>query len=353
MEIKVTKIKKSRIAEVDFNNLKFGEALSDHMFSMEYKEGKWVSPEIIPFGAIEIFPSLCALHYGQIVFEGLKAFYTKQGTINIFRPEKYHKRMNKSCQRLCMPEMDFNVFISGIKELVTLDKAWIPKKKGSSLYIRPFVFASDNFIGVHVSKNYRFLTITSPVGAYYKEGLNPTKLITSTRYVRSVRGGSGDAKIPGNYAPTLLPAQEAQKKGYTQVIWLDGIERKFIEEVGTSNIFFLIGDELITPPLEGTILDGVTRDCVIQLAENWKIKIKERKISIDEVISASQSGSLKECFATGTAAVISSVGEIAHKDTSIIINDMEIGDISRKLYDEITGIQCGNKADKFGWRYLV
>jgi branched-chain amino acid aminotransferase len=351
--MEIIKTQRSRRDQIDFDHLGFGEVFSDHMLSMEYKDGEWGSPQIVPYGTIEIFPAMCSLHYGQIVFEGLKAFYTRMGAINIFRPQKYHERMNLSCQRLCIPKIGFDLFMDGLKKLLNLDKDWIPKKKGYSLYIRPFTFATDNFLGVKVSETYRFIIITSPVGAYYKEGINPVKLTTPGEYIRAATGGLGAAKTPANYAATLLPAEEAKKKGFTQVLWLDGVERKYVEEVGTMNIFFLIGDELITPPLGGTILPGVTRDSVIHLAKEWKIKVLERRISIDEVFKTSTESKLKEVFGTGTAAVISPVGEIHYEDQRIIINEGKIGHLSQKLYDEITGIQYGEKADKLGWCYLI
>ncbi len=353
MDIKISKTHKSRIGEVDFDNLGFGEFFSDHMVTVDYQGGEWKSARIIPFGTIEILPSVCSLHYGQVVFEGLKAFRTKDGSINLFRPEKYHERYNRSCQRLCIPPLEFGFFISGLKELLLLDKDWIPKKKGTSLYIRPFVFATDSFLGVHVSNTYRFMIITSPVGAYYKEGINPVRLITSGEYARAVKGGLGSAKTPANYASSLLPAEEAQKKGFTQVLWLDGAEKRYIEEVGTMNIMFVIDNELVTPPLEGSILPGVTRDTVIQLAQKWGVTVKEENISIEEVFEATKNGRLQEVFGTGTAAVISPVGWIQHEDELITINNGKIGHFSQKLYDEITGIQYGEKPDIFGWCYRI
>ena len=243
--------------------------------------------------------------------------------------------------------------MDSLKKLITLDRGWVPKRKGYSLYIRPFIFATDNFLGVKVSDTYRFLIITGPVGAYYKEGINPVKLITPGGYVRASKGGLGAAKTPANYAATLLPAEEAKEKGFTQVLWLDGIEGKYVEEVGTMNLFFLIEDELITPPLEGTILPGVTRDSVIHLARDWGIRTSERRLSIDEVFASSKKGTLKEVFGSGTAAVISPVGEIHHEREKIIINDNKIGPLSQRLYDEITGIQYGERPDKFGWRHTI
>jgi branched-chain amino acid aminotransferase len=261
--------------------------------------------------------------------------------------------MNRSCQRLCIPEMSFDLFMDGLKELVTLDKEWVPKKRGYSLYIRPFIFATESFLGVKVSETYRFMIITSPVGAYYKEGINPVRLITPGEYIRAAKGGLGAAKTPANYAATLLPAEEAKRKGFTQVLWLDGIKRKYVEEVGTMNLFFYIGDKLITPPLEGTILPGATRDSVIHLARDWNIKVLERRISIDEIFKTSKERKLKEAFGSGTAAVISPVGEIHHNKKRVTINKGKIGPLSQRLYDEITGIQYGEKSDKYGWCYLI
>jgi branched-chain amino acid aminotransferase len=351
--MEIVKTKKSRLKEVDFENLAFGEVFSDHMVSMDYGDGRWEAEQIIPYGPVEIYPAICSLHYAQIIFEGLKAFCGKNGAIYLFRPQKYHERMNLSCRRLCIPEVNLDVFLEGLKTLVSLDREWVPKKRGYSLYIRPFIYATDNFLGVKVSDTYRYMVITSPVGAYYKEGINPVKLITSGEYIRASKGGLGAAKTPANYAATLLPGEEAKKKGFTQVLWLDGIERKYVEEVGTMNLFFLNGEELITPPLEGTILPGVTRDSVIHLARDWGMKVAERKISIDEIFAASKKGSLKEVFGSGTAAVISPVGEIHHEGQKIIINNNKIGPLAQKLYDEITGIQYGERPDKFGWRFTI
>ncbi|MCX5806377.1 MAG: branched-chain amino acid aminotransferase [Proteobacteria bacterium] len=346
--MRITKTLKSRKHEVNFDNLGFGKHFSDHMFSCDYKNGKWDIPQIVPYGSISISPSICSLHYGQIVFEGLKAFYAGD-RINIFRPEKYHERFNRSCLRLCIPPVEYDLFIRAIEGLIILDGHWVPQSKETALYIRPFIFATDDFLGVKVSETYSFLIITSPVGAYYKEGINPVKLITSGEYTRAAQGGLGEAKTPANYAASLLPAQIAQDKGFTQVLWLDGVENRFIEEVGTMNIFFLIDNKLVTPSLEGTILSGVTRDSVITLAKEWGITVEERRVSIDELISSSKDGSLQEVFGTGTAAVISPVGEVKHGEETIIVNNRKIGELSQKLYDEITGIQYGEKEDKFNW----
>jgi branched-chain amino acid aminotransferase len=346
----VVKTTKSRLGEIDFDNLGFGRFFSDHMFSSTYRNGTWNEPKIIPYGVIEIAPSLSSLHYGQAIFDGLKAYRMSNGGITIFRPDRYFERFNRSASRLCIPPVDHDFFMTALTGLCKIDSAWVPEKRGSSLYIRPFIFATDNFIGVHVSESYLFMIITSPVGAYYKEGLNPVKLITSGPYVRAVKGGLGEAKTLANYAASLLPAEEAQKKGFTQVLWLDAIEKKYVEEVGTMNIMFLFSGELVTPALQGSILSGVTRDSVIQLARHWGVKVTERPIAIGEVIERSKDGSLQEVFGTGTAAVISPVGWISHEDEVVTINEGRIGAFSQRLYDEITGIQYGERPDPFAWR---
>jgi len=353
LNINITKAQQSKINQVDMKNLNFGEIFSDHMLIIDYVNGQWQTPQIMPFGEISYLPSMCAIHYGQVVFEGLKAFYNKQGKINIFRPQKYHERLNRSCRRLCIPEISYDLFFNSMVELLKLDKAWVPHRHGYSLYIRPFIFATDSYIGVRVSETYRFMIILSPVGAYYKEGLNPVRLITEAEYVRAAKGGLGAAKTPANYAASLLPGEKAKKKGFTQVLWLDAAEHKYIEEVGTMNICFMINNELVTPPLDGTILEGTTRDSVLRLARDSGMKVNEQRITIDEVISASRNGSLNEVFGTGTAAVISPVGEIQHLDTLISINNGKIGVFSQKFYDEVTAIQYGEKPDKYGWVFTL
>jgi len=353
VDIQIKRAAHSKLEEVDLDNLGFGEVFSDHMFMLDYRDARWQSPRVVPFGPIEVSPSLCTLHYGQAVFEGLKAFYRQDGTISLFRPERYHARYNRSCARLCIPPLDWEFFIEGLTGLLKVDRGWIPKKRGYSLYVRPFVFATDNFLGVHVSNTYLFLIITSPVGAYYKEGMNPVRLITSGEYVRAVKGGVGGAKTPGNYAASLLPAEEAKHKGFTQVLWLDGVENRYVEEVGTMNIFFVIDGAMVTPPLEGSILGGITRETVLELGRSWGLTVTERRISIDEVLTEVKRGKLTEIFGTGTAAVISPVGWVQHKDEMVTINEGKTGPLSQRLYDEITGVQYGEKPDRFGWCYLV
>jgi branched-chain amino acid aminotransferase len=344
MKITVTHTKKSRLPEVDYSNLGFGKFFSDHMFSMDYSDGEWKSPRILPYGALDMLPATAALHYGQVVFDGLKAFRRRDGGINLFRPEKYLRRMNASSRRLCIPEIDEGFCLAAMEKLVRLDAAWVPEKRDCALYIRPFTYAADPYLGVKVSDTYRFMMIASPVGAYFSGG--KVNLTTMPKYVRAFPGGLGAAKTPANYAASLLPAEEARKRGFTQVLWLDGIERKYIEEVGAMNIFFLIGDTLVTPALEGTILAGVTRDSTIELARSMGMKVEERKIGIDEVIAASDAGTLNEVFGSGTAAVISPVDEITHGERTIRIKK---GGVAKRLYDEITRIQYGEKEDKFGW----
>ncbi len=351
MDIQTKLTSRSKLDEVDLDNLTFGEVFSDHMFMVDYRERRWQSSRIVPFGPIEISPSLCTLHYGQAVFEGLKAFYRQDGGISLFRPERYHARFNRSCQRLCIPPLDWEIFIEGLKALLNVDRGWVPKKRGYSLYIRPFVFATDNFLGVHVSNTYLFMIITSPVGAYYKEGMNPVRLITSGQYVRAVKGGVGGAKTPGNYAASLLPAEEAKEKGFTQVLWLDGIEHRYVEEVGTMNIFFVIDGTLITPPREGSILGGITRETVLELGRARGIPVAERRITTDEVLAEARRGKLTEIFGTGTAAVISPVGWIQHQEELVTISNGKTGPFSQSLYEEITGVQYGEKPDTFGWCY--
>lgn len=347
MDIKTVEAGKSRLKDIDYEHLGFGRVFSDHMFYMDYADGKWQKAHITPYGDMAFTPALSALHYGQAIFEGIKAFRSKDGSVNVFRPDRHHARLNSSCARLCIPKMSWDDFWTGLHTLLSLDKEWVPKKKGCSLYIRPFAFASDEYLGVKVSDNYRFMIITSPVGAYYSAG--PVKLLTSPEYVRAFRGGLGCAKTPANYAASLMAAEVAHKKGYSQVLWLDGLEGKYLEEVGTMNIFAVIDGKLITPELVGTILDGVTRDSVIRIAKDWGIPVEERRLSIDEIIKASKEGVLEEIFGSGTAAVISPVEEVSHMGQTIEVKSGRKGSLSQKLLDEITGIQYGEKQDKFGW----
>lgn len=353
-EIRVELTKNPKEKPQDQSKLGFGNYYTDHMFLMNYDEGQgWHDPRIVPYGPIALDPAAMCLHYGQEVFEGLKAYRTNDGRILLFRPDRNMARLNVSNDRLCIPPIDEEFAIEAVKKLVLVDKDWIPTEEGTSLYIRPFIFAVDAHVGVHPAHHLIFAIILSPVGAYYPEGLNPVKIYVEDEYVRAVKGGMGFTKTGGNYAASLKAQAEAEKKGYTQVLWLDGVERKYIEEVGTMNVFFVIDDEVITPELRGSILSGVTRMSCIDILRSWGMKVSERKLSIEEVAKAAEEGRLKEAFGSGTAAVISPIGELRWGDDVMVINDGKIGEISAKLYDNLTGIQWGKLPDEFGWTVEV
>lgn len=336
------------------NPLKFGTIFTDHMFVMNYEEGKgWFDPRVVPYQKISLEPSAMVFHYGQEMFEGLKAYKTDDGRTLLFRPNKNIERANRTNRRICIPEIDEEDFLQAIKAVVKMDEAWIPTKPGTSLYIRPFIIATDEFLGVRPSSTYLFMIILSPVGAYYPEGLNPVKIWIEDEYVRAVRGGIGEAKTGGNYVASLVAQMKAHEEGYSQVLWLDGVERKYIEEVGAMNIFFKINGTVVTPKLNGSILPGVTRDSVINLCKHWGLSVEERRISVDELLEAAKDGSLEEVWGTGTAAVISPVGHLRFEDTVLQIKDGGIGEISQKLYDTVTGIQLGRIEDPFGWTVEV
>jgi len=349
MQITITKTENPK-PKPDESNLGFGTIFTDHMFNMDYSPEKgWHNPRIEPYGSLDMDPSIMVLHYGQGVFEGLKAYRTESGDIQLFRPKQNFKRMNRSSKIICIPEIDESFALEALKELINVEKNWVPSVPGTSLYIRPTIIATDPYIGVRASFTYRFFIIMSPVGAYYAEGFNPVKILVTKEHVRAVRGGVGEAKTPGNYAASLYAGEKAHKEGYTQVLWLDGIEQKYIEEVGAMNIFFLLDDELITPMLSGSILPGITRDSVIALAKSWDVKVSERKISIDEVIAAQESGKLQEIFGSGTAAVISPVGELKFGEKVITIGNGGVGPMANKLFNSLQNIQYGNAKDLFGW----
>jgi len=336
------------------SELGFGRYTTDHMFLMDFTRDKgWHNARIEPYGDLALDPAAMVLHYNQEVFEGLKAYHLKDGNIGLFRPDKNIERMNRSARRMVMPEVDSDFILRALRELILLERHWVPKSEGTSLYIRPTMIANEPALGVRPADQYLFYIILSPVGAYYPEGFSPTKIFVSDEYVRAAKGGAGEAKTSGNYGPTLLASMQAVQQGYTQVLWIDAKERKYVEEVGTSNIFFFIDNELITPPLKGTILPGVTRDSVLQIARHWGLDVSERLITIQEVVDAAAGGALKEMFATGTAAVISPVGEICYQEKVLKIADGQTGDLSQRLYDEITGIQYGLKEDPFGWRIRI
>jgi len=353
MDIKITKTTAPK-EKPPVDALGFGKHFTDHMFVMDYTEGiGWHDPRIVPYGPIEMDPSCMTLHYGQTIFEGLKAYKTPDGSINLFRPYNNMKRINISNDRLCIPQIDEEFAVEAIKELVTIDQDWIPEGDGTSLYIRPFIFGTDNMLGVHPSKTYKFMIILSPVGSYYKDGLAPVKIWVEDEYVRAVKGGMGFAKTAGNYAASLKAQEVSEAKGYSQVLWLDGVEKKYIEEVGAMNIFFKIGDEIVTPALNGSILAGITRDSVLKVLQANGYKAGERRISIDEICEAYKAGKLEEVFGTGTAAVISPVGELCYKGEKMVINNGEIGKVSQYLYDTITGIQKGVVEDTLDFTVKV
>jgi branched-chain amino acid aminotransferase len=337
-----------------FDNLEFGKSFTDHMFVWNYTEGRgWHDARIIPYQPITLDPAATVFHYGQTVFEGLKAYLTKDEQVLLFRPEENMKRLNRSNDRLCMPKLDEEGALSALKQLIQIDRDWIPSAEGTSLYIRPFMIATEAFLGVHPANSYQFIIILSPVGAYYKEGINPVKIAVESEYVRAVAGGTGNAKTAGNYAASLKASEIASQNGYSQVLWLDGRENQYIEEVGSMNVFFKINGEIVTPELNGSILEGITRKSIIELLNYMNLPVIERKISIHEIYQAHQDGVLEEAFGTGTAAVISPIGELLWKNEKLVINNGEIGPLAQQLYDTLTGIQNGTKEDPFGWSIKI
>lgn len=332
------------------NELVFGTQFTDHMFVMDYSVEKgWHNPEIKPYSPIEVDPAMMVFHYGQAIFEGMKAYRNENNEIVSFRPRQNFKRLNDSAERLCIAQIDEKFVLEALKKLISIDKDWVPSSEGTSLYIRPFIIATDPFLGVRPSNTYKFMIILSPVGPYYAAGFNPVKIYVEDEYVRAVKGGVGDRKAAGNYAASLYAAKKAKEKGYAQVLWLDAVEHKYVEEVGAMNIFFKIDGKLITSPLSGSILPGITRASVIELASDMGYEVEEKRITIDEVFEASEKGILEECFGTGTAAVISPVGELKWMDKEVIVNNNQTGEVTQKLYDKLTGIQLGKIEDAFEW----
>jgi len=336
------------------SQLGFGTVFTDHMFFQEYDAGQGChDARIEPYRVLSLDPAAAVLHYAQAVFDGLKAFRSQDGQVRLFRPQKHAERVVNSCLRLCIPPPDAQAVLDSWLALVDLERDWVPRSVGTALYIRPTIIATEPFLGVRPAKQYLYYVILSPVGAYYAEGMNPVKILVSDRYVRAVEGGVGAAKTAGNYAASLLAAEEAHHAGYTQVLWLDGVHRRHIDEVGTMNIMLRIGDEVVTPPLSGTILPGVTRDSALTILRDWGLKVSERPVSIDEVVAAADDSTLREVWGTGTAAVISPVGQLGYKDRQIVINGGQIGELTQRLYDAITGIQYGTAPDKYGWMVEV
>ncbi|HID97165.1 MAG TPA: branched-chain amino acid aminotransferase [Thermodesulfobacteriaceae bacterium] len=336
------------------SELGFGTYFTDHCFLMDYRGGTgWYNARIVPYAKFSLDPAAVCLHYGQAIFEGLKAYRGEDDKIRLFRPMENMKRLNRSALRMCMPQVNEEEVLDAIRTLVRVENAWVPAARGTSLYIRPFIIATEAFLGVRPAKEYLLSVILSPVGAYYAEGFNPVKIFVTDRYVRACAGGVGEAKTAGNYAASLMASEEAKKQGFTQVLWLDAVERRYVEEVGTMNIFFLFDDVLVTPALNGSILPGITRDSVLRLARDWGIEVEERPVSIDEVLERAKSGGLTECFGTGTAAVVSPVGALHYRGESFTINGGKTGSLAQRLFDRISGLQYGEEEDDYGWTEVV
>ena len=338
----------------DSSTLGFGKIFTDYMFIMDYsREEGWHDARIVPFANISLHPASTVLHYGSEIFEGLKAYRTAKGNVQLFRPMENIRRMNTSADRLCLPQIPEDMALEVLTEFVRVEQDWTPSADGTSLYLRPFMFGNDETLGVHAVHNATFVIIASPVGSYYKEGINPVKIMIEDEDVRAVRGGTGYAKCGGNYAASNRAGERAERKGYSQVLWLDGVERKYIEEVGAMNVMFKIGDEIVTPMLSGSILPGITRKSCLEVLCSKGYKVSERLLSIDELAEAMQNGTLKEAWGCGTAAVISPIGELCYKDTKYAVNNGEIGEVTQMLYDTLTGIQWGKIEDTFDWTYQL
>ncbi len=351
LKIELTKCPK---AKPNMENLPFGTVFSDHMFLMNYTEGQgWHDHRIVPYGPFSLEPACAVFHYAQEIFEGMKAYRTPDGSIRLFRPEENFKRMNNSADRMCIPQVDVEETLHCLKKLIEIEKDWVPSAPGTSLYIRPFIFATDNHVGVHASRTYQFAIICSPVGSYYAEGINPVKIAIESEDVRAVRGGTGFTKCGGNYAASIRAGERAEKAGFSQVLWLDGVERKYIEEVGSMNVLFKLGGTVVTPALLGSVLPGITRKSCLELLRSWGVPVEERKLSVDELVEACETGRLEEAFGSGTAAVVSPIGEIAYQGVEHVIGGGKIGPLTQKLYDELTGIQWGTRPDPFGWSVKV
>lgn len=333
------------------DKLGFGKVFSDHMFLMNYDEGEgWHDPRIVPYGPLELMPCANVLHYAQEIFEGLKAYRTESGEVQLFRPTENIKRMNRSAVRMCIPELPEDLYLEALKQLVALESDWVPSEFGTSLYLRPFVIATDAVLGVHAGHHYLFCIICSPSGAYYAQGIDPVPIMIESRDVRAVRGGTGFAKCGGNYAASMRAGEEAAKKGFSQVLWLDGVHMKYIEEVGAMNVMFKLNGKIVTPDISGgTVLPGITRKSCLELLRDWGYEVEERDISVDELIEAAESGALEEAWGCGTAAVVSPMGVLSYKDKDHVINGNQIGPVTQRLYDELTGIQWGKLPDTRGW----
>lgn len=349
-EIAVTLSEKRKQKPLDESKLGFGSIFTDHMFLMDYERGKgWLNPRIVPYGDFAMDPAAMVFHYGQAIFEGTKCYRREDGGLQLFRPQDNLARMSNSAARMSMPRLDEETALAGLKKLVEIEADWVPHQPGTSLYIRPTMIALDPQLGVHAAHRYLFYIILSPVGAYYKEGLKPVGIYVEDQYVRAVRGGVGFTKCAGNYAASILAGEIAGQKGYAQVLWLDGVEQKYVEEVGSMNMMFAYGNRVVTPALNGSILPGITRNSVLTLARQLGYEVEEKRLAIADVFEDARQGRLTEAFGTGTAAVISPVGELCWKDEKLLIGDGSIGPVAQKLYDTLTGIQYGRLPDENGW----
>ncbi len=347
--IEVQKTTQSRLSQVDFNQLKFGQILSDHMLVADYKDGKWGAPQILPYQDFKIDPATSAIHYGQAIFEGIKAYKFEDGRVSIFRPDRNHERFNISAERLVMPSVPREIFMDGMKQLIDLDRDWVPSQSGSSLYIRPFMFATEAALGVHPSDSYRFAIITGPVGSYYSKAL---KLKVETKYTRAAEGGVGFSKNAGNYALSLLPTKLAMEQGFDQLVWTDAKEHKYVEEAGTANLLFRIGDTIITPSSE-TILHGVTRRSIMEIADHWGYKTEQRRVSVQELIEGINSGAVTEAFAAGTAATLTSIAAIGYENELYTLPDPSQREFETKVVAYLNDLRYGRIADEFGWNFIV
>ncbi|GAB2703714.1 branched-chain amino acid aminotransferase [Mucilaginibacter koreensis] len=350
LDIKISKITNSRLAQTDFDNLPFGRTFSDHMLVADYEDGEWKNFEILPYGPIEMSPAISALHYGQSFFEGLKAYKHADGQVSIFRPDANAERFNKSAERLCMPQLPAELFIQSLAALVDLDRDWIPAKANHSLYIRPFMFATDPYLGVTPSKTYKFVVLTGPTGPYFSK---PLRVKFETYYTRAAEGGFGYAKAAGNYGGAMLPARKAVEEGFDQLIWTDAKEHLYAEEMGSANIMFVIDGKLVTPSTRDSILDGITRKTIIALAHDWGMPVEERRVSITEIVEAAKNGTLQDAFGAGTAAVVAPVGSITYNGEEFTLSDPATREFSQKVLNTLDAIRYGQAEDPHGWNYVV
>ncbi|WP_295799319.1 branched-chain amino acid aminotransferase [Mucilaginibacter sp.] len=350
LDIKITKTNHSRLQETDFSNLPFGRTFSDHMFVADYIDGEWKNFEIVPYGEIGLSPAISALHYGQAFFEGIKAYKHADGQVTIFRPEKNAIRFNKSAERLCMPALPEEIFIQSIAAVVDIDRDWVPSKAHHALYIRPFMFATDPYLGVAPSATYKYMVLIGPVGPYFSKTL---RVKIETHYTRAAEGGMGYAKSAGNYGGSMLPAKKATEEGFDQLIWTDAKNHEYVEEMGAANVMFVLDGKLITPSTRDTILDGVTRDTVLTLAREWGMEVEERRVSVAEIIEGAKTGKLQDAFGAGTAATIAPVGSISYNGEEYFLSDPKTREFSQKVLSELDAIKYGRAADTHGWNYMV